>query len=105
MEIIDVESKEKWNQLIKSFAQWDIYYLNEYAVSLQLHGDGRPYLIYHEKNGVKLAYVVMQKDIAKSKYFTGLLKEGELYDWETPYGYGGPLELIHRHGWKNLYKY
>lgn len=91
MEIIDVESKEKWNQLIKSFAQWDIYYLNEYAVSLQLHGDGRPYLIYHEKDGVKLAYVVMQKDIAKSKHFTGLLKEGELYDWETPYGYGGPL--------------
>ena len=48
MELISLKEKEKWNNLVMEFPQWDIYYLNEYAHSLQLHGDGIPYLIYHE---------------------------------------------------------
>ncbi|MCI9174002.1 MAG: peptidoglycan bridge formation glycyltransferase FemA/FemB family protein [Lachnospiraceae bacterium] len=91
MEIIPIEKKEKWNSTIKSFRNWDIYYLNEYACSLQLHGDGQPVLIYHEQNGGKLCYVMMQEDIAKCLPLSSYLEHGMYYDWTTPYGYGGPL--------------
>lgn len=91
MEIIAIEEKEKWNQIVRSFENWDIYYLNEYAYSLQLHGDGTPYLIYHEKEGVRMCYVVMQEDIADFTPLTEWVQSQTYYDWTTPYGYGGPL--------------
>lgn len=91
MEMIQIEEKEKWNSKVKSFPEWDIYYLNEYACSLQLHGDGQPVLIYHERDGGKLCYVMMQEDIAKFFSLSPYLKPDVYYDWTTPYGYGGPL--------------
>lgn len=91
MKIIAVEEKEKWNRIVKSFKNWDIYYLNEYACSLQLHGDGIPRLIYHEKDGARLCYVVMQEDIADFTPLSKWIEPQKYYDWTTPYGYGGPL--------------
>ena len=64
MDIIQLEEKERWNNIVKSFPDWDIYYLNEYARSFQLHGDGTPILIYHQENDAKLCYVMMQEDIS-----------------------------------------
>ena len=43
MEIITIEDKDKWNEIVKSFPHWDVYYLNEYAKSFGIHGDGVPY--------------------------------------------------------------
>lgn len=80
-----------WNDCVKSFEKWDIYFLYEYAYSFMLHGDGDAQLIYFEDDGERLCYVVMQKDIAESKEFTSLIEKERFYDWETPYGYGGPL--------------
>lgn len=56
-----------------------------------LHGDGDIYLIYFENKDERFCYVVLQQDISTSDKFTGKLDEGRYYDWETPYGYGGPL--------------
>ena len=91
MEIIQIEEREKWNNIVKSFSEWDVYYLNEYAHSLQIHGDGDPFLIYHEETGRKLCYVMMQEDIAEFSPLSSCLTPGRYYDWTTPYGYGGPL--------------
>lgn len=91
MNFIHVEDKETWNSIVKSFSDWDIYYLNEYACSMQLHGDGEPRLIYHEKDGCRICYVVMQQDLADFSPLTGSVKKEEYFDWTTPYGYGGPL--------------
>lgn len=91
MKVTCIRNKEDWNAIIKSFKQWDIYYLFEYAYSLQLHGDGSPCLIYAEKDGKRLAYVVMENDIADFWAFDNYLQKGKYYDWTTPYGYGGPL--------------
>lgn len=91
LNIIHVEDKETWNGIVKSFSEWDIYYLNEYACSLQLHGDGEPWLIYYEKDGGRICYVVMQQDLADFSPLSGDLKKEEYFDWTTPYGYGGPL--------------
>lgn len=91
MEIISVQQKETWNNLVKSFSQWDVYYLQEYAYSLKLHGDGEPYLIYDKYENGRMCYVVMQQDIASFPALSDYLEPGVYYDWSTPYGYGGPL--------------
>lgn len=56
-----------------------------------LHGDGDIFLIYFENEADRFCYVVMMRDIAKTVQFSGFLEEEKYYDWETPYGYGGPL--------------
>ena len=56
-----------------------------------LHGDGDMFLICFEYDHERLCYVVMQQDISDADCFKGLLPRGVYYDWETPYGYGGPL--------------
>ena len=45
IEIINISEITKWNETVKSFKNWDIYYLNEYAQSLMLHGDGEAFLL------------------------------------------------------------
>lgn len=91
LEIIDTNDKNKWNDIVKSFSSWDVYYLYEYAYSFELHGDGKPLLVYFENNNERFCYVVMQKDIYKSNLFRDNVKPSQYFDWETPYGYGGPL--------------
>ena len=91
LNIIELNEKEKWNSVVKAFKNWDIYYLQEYAASFQLHGDGTPLLIEYFDKHTHFCYVVMCSDIAESPKFKDLIKPGEYYDFETPYGYGGPL--------------
>lgn len=56
-----------------------------------IHGDGDILLVCFEHNNEKMCYVVIQKDISDAKEFNGRIGTGQYYDWETPYGYGGPL--------------
>lgn len=91
IKIIDIEHIDEWNNLVKSFPNWDIYYMNEYATSLMLHGDGTPYLLYWEYESKKICYVLMVEDIAQSRLFANNLKLNTYFDATVPYGYGGPL--------------
>ena len=91
LSIVTLDEKEKWNRIVKSYQNWDVYYLCEYAESFCLHGDGKPLLIEFSYNDERFCYVVMQRDIAEDSRFQGYLSQGENYDIETPYGYGGPL--------------
>lgn len=58
-----------------------MYYLSGYVKAFHIHGDGDPYLLYYEVEGLRAIYVYMRRptDI-----------EG-VYDSVTPYGYGGVL--------------
>lgn len=56
-----------------------------------IHGDGEIFLIYFENEKERFCYVVMQNDIADVEPFKGNIESGKYFDWETPYGYGGPL--------------
>lgn len=86
-----VWDREEWNRLVKSFPNWDIYYLYEYVRSLELHGDGKPVLLYWKGKKMELCYAAMLQDIAAFDGFHGSLAKGSLFDMTTPYGYGGPL--------------
>lgn len=101
-EIIYSWETTRWNETVRQFSHWDIYYLNEYACSLKVHGDGEPYLIHFAYENIgegcentsekcELCYAVMKKDISTDAKFSGLLSHNRWYDLETPYGYGGFL--------------
>ena len=79
--IYNLSEAEEWNQIVRSFYDFDVYYLSGYVKAFQIHGDGEPQLYYYEENGLSGIYVYMKRTTAI---------EG-MYDSITPYGYGGFL--------------
>ena len=70
-----------WDEIVKSFAQYDVYYLSGYVRAFIINGDGEPQLLYYEGDGLRAIYVYMKRKTAIEGY----------YDSITPYGYGGVL--------------
>ena len=91
LRLIKSSEESLWNQIVKSYLNWDVYYLCGYARSLEQHDRGQALLIDFSYEGERLCYPVIQRDIADSEEFRELLPRDRFYDWETPYGYGGPL--------------
>ncbi len=56
-----------------------------------LHGDGIPLLIQYYDNNCNFCYVIMKSDIANFTKLSSFIEPGKYFDFETPYGYGGPL--------------
>lgn len=78
--IFNLSHSEEWDMVVKSFNNYDVYYLSGYVKAFQIHGDGDPQLLYYEANGLRAIYVYMKRQILAG-----------LYDSVTPYGYGGVL--------------
>lgn len=91
MQVITINESEKWDNIVKSFRNYDIYYLSGYTKAFEMHGDGEPLLFYFDNGNTKAINAVMKRDIAKDKHFIGKIKEKEYFDISTPYGYGGFL--------------
>lgn len=79
--IVDYSDNVLWDIIVKSFSNYDVYYLNGYIKAFQIHGDGKPQLLYYEDTGLKAIYVFMKRKTDIERY----------YDSVTPYGYGGVL--------------
>ena len=55
LEIINIDESEKWDSIVKSFSNYDVYYMSGYTKAFKLHGDGEPTLIYyHDEKFVPL---------------------------------------------------
>lgn len=89
--VYTIEQAEAWDALVRTFSNYDVYYLSGYVKAFQLHGDGEPLLFYGEADGVRGINVVMKRDIAADPHFTGSLPADTYFDFATPYGYGGWL--------------
>lgn len=89
LQVIRINESKKWDSIVRSFKDYDVYYLNGYAKAFQSHGDGEPMLIYYNDGETKAINVVMKRDIAKDKNFIHKIEEGKYFDLSTPYGYGG----------------
>ena len=87
--IITIDKNEKWDKIVKSFMNYDVYYLSCYVKAFQIHGDGEPLLFYYDDGCTKAMNVVMKRDIANDKYFKGKIPIDTWFDLSTPYGYGG----------------
>lgn len=81
IQLVDLKESSQWDEIVKSFSEYDVYYLSGYVKAFYIHGDGDPFLLYYEGNGLKAIYVYMRRPTAI---------EG-VYDSVTPYGYGGVL--------------
>ena len=79
--LFSIQDRLGWDNTVKLFADYDVYYLSGYVMAFHIHGDGDPYLLYYEENGLRAIYVYMRRPT---------VIEG-VYDSVTPYGYGGVL--------------
>lgn len=89
MTIFGLDQSDLWDDIIRSFPNYDIYYLSGYARTLKVHGDGEPVMLYYEKDGARGACVLLIRDVATDPHLAGLVAPGVYYDASTPYGYGG----------------
>ena len=80
----------KWDEVVSSFPNYDVYYLSGYVRAFALHGDGIPMLVYHESDNTgKAICVLMIRDVADDPLFDDKIASAEYHDAVTPYGYGG----------------
>ena len=89
IQIIVLDEKEKWREIVKSFNKYDVFYLPEYVEALKIHGDGEPILFYYNDGKTKAMNVIMKRDIAKTEFFKDKIEENKYFDLSSPYGYGG----------------
>ena len=87
--VYTLEKSEQWDVIVRSFKEYDVYWLSGYVKAFQIHGDGEPLLFFYDGGGTRGINVVMKRDIAMDERFKGNLEEGCYSDFATPYGYGG----------------
>lgn len=91
LSVFTLEEADKWDEIVKSFNYYDVYYLSGYANAFKLHGDGKPTLFYYQDRNIRAINVVMIRDIAEDRRFKGKIESRNFFDMSTPYGYGGFL--------------
>ena len=89
LRVLDLTQQEQWDTIVRSFNDYDVYWLSGYVKAFQIHGDGDPLLFYYNDGTTKGINVVMKRDISRDERLTGRIKEGLYFDFATPYGYGG----------------
>lgn len=89
LSVYTLENANKWDEIVKSFSEYDTYWLSGYVKAFEIHGDGEPMLFYFQSESARGINVVMKRDIAKLPRFAGKIEKGSLFDFATVYGYGG----------------
>lgn len=87
--VYTLDQSEQWDNVVRSFREYDVYWLSGYVKAFKIHGDGEPLLFHYDGQGVCGINVVMKRDVANDIHFVGKLPEGHYFDFATPYGYGG----------------
>lgn len=100
--VYGLEQAEQWDTVVRSFKEYDVYWLSGYVKAFQIHGDGDPLLFFFEDGSTRGINVVMKRDVAKDERFKGLIEDDQYYDFATPYGYGG--WIIEGEETENLFK-
>ena len=91
IQMYDFKDLDEWDQVVKSFDNYDVYYLSSYLKAFKINGDGEPALFFYQDKKIKAMNVVMKRDIATDERFTNKIPMNTLFDITTPYGYGGYL--------------
>ncbi len=87
--IYTLAQAEQWDAVVRSFKEYDTYWLSGYVKAFRIHGDGEPLLFYYESDDTRGINVVMKRDVSRDARFVGKLPENTYFDFATPYGYGG----------------
>lgn len=70
MDVYTLEQSEHWDAVVRSFKEYDVYWLSGYVKAFQIHGDGEPLLFHYEENETRGINVVMKRDVAKDERFS-----------------------------------
>lgn len=89
LKVYTIEQAKEWDVIVRTFKDYDVYWLSGYVKAFMIHGDGDPLLFFFEDKNVRGINVVLKRDIAKNKHFKGIISENTYFDFSTPYGYGG----------------
>ncbi|AUD62931.1 hypothetical protein BK010_04775 [Tenericutes bacterium MO-XQ] len=89
--VYNLEQKDIWSSIVNSFKNTDIYFLPEYAEAFKKNGDGEPILIHYINDKIEAINVVVKRDISKISKFKTVIEPNKIFDFTTPYGYGGIL--------------
>ena len=46
IKIYDITKRKEWDEVVRSFAEYDVYYLSEYVRASEIHGDEEPQLLF-----------------------------------------------------------
>ncbi len=84
-----MDQSDQWDSIVRSFENYDAYWLSGYVKAFQIHGDGEPLLLYYDDNDTRGINVVMKRDVSDDSRFCKKIPHGQYYDIVTPYGYGG----------------
>lgn len=91
LKVIKHNEPEKWNTIVESFLNHDIYYYFEHSKLYHIHEMGTPILFYFADETSRGIHVALIRDISEIDYFEGKIDENIYFDLITPYGYGGFL--------------
>ena len=88
---IHVEEGKRWNSCVRSFQNYDVFYLREYVLAFMNENEknGVPVLLYYENGADRAINVVFKRDVALDEKMQGKIAVGEYFDLVSPYGYGG----------------
>lgn len=87
--VYKLEQSYEWDEIVRSFKNYDVYWLSGYVKAFKIHGDGEPLLFYYKDENTKGINVVMKRDVAEDKHFVEKIPKNAYFDFATPYGYGG----------------
>lgn len=91
LQVFSLDQSEEWDQIVRTFSSYDIYYLSGYVQAFHIHGDGAPLLFYYNDGLNRGINVSMKRRITEDPHFKGVLDDDRYFDLATPYGYGGWL--------------
>lgn len=88
---IHVSEKERWNDIVRSFSDYDVFYLHEYVLAFMNENkkNGEPVLLLYEHDEDRAINVIFRRDVSLDEKLQGKIEAGEFFDLISPYGYGG----------------
>lgn len=89
LNVFTLDENEKWDEIVRTFEDYDIYWMSGYVKAFKINGDGDPLLFFYEDDVVRGINVVMKRDVSKDSHFNGKIPKNTYFDFATPYGYGG----------------
>jgi len=89
LRIITLSEARSWDEIVRSFADYEVYYLSGYVNAHKVHGDGEPLLLLFNYDGERAINIVQKRDISMTDAYRGKIEPEQYFDLATPYGYGG----------------
>ncbi|UHA71970.1 lipid II:glycine glycyltransferase FemX [Paenibacillus sp. 481] len=91
VQILDVNSRDEWDQLIQRIPRADVYFTADYCRIYEHHLEGQAQLFVYRQDDDFICYPYLLRDISTLPFMDQLHFGSGAQDITTPYGYGGPI--------------